>query len=145
MLGIGNFHQDPIYRCNRWWTWHNVSVQGCFISNRRDYSIWLYRITIGIGTFQTKSVKILFDFKWLPTRRYGRNGTLKIVKAINPSVKTTGWNDKVFENCNCVDAFLQKPIMIPDLIDAVEIQISTRQREHELGTRVVFFNSLLKA
>ena len=53
---------------------------------------------------------------------------LKIVKAINPSVKTTGWNDKVFENCNCVDAFLQKPIMIPDLIDAVKIQISTRQR-----------------
>ena len=58
---------------------------------------------------------------------------LKKVKAINPSVKTillTGWNDKVFENCNCVDVFLQKPIMIPDLIDAVEIQISTRQREH---------------
>ena len=56
---------------------------------------------------------------------------LKIVKAINPSVKTillTGWNEKVFENCNCVDAFLQKPIMIPDLIDAVEILISTRQR-----------------
>jgi len=53
---------------------------------------------------------------------------LKIVKAINPSVKTillTGWND-VFENCNCVDAFLQKPIMIPDLIDVIKIQISTR-------------------
>jgi len=58
---------------------------------------------------------------------------LKIVKTLNPSVKTillTGWNDKVFENCNCVDVFLEKPIMIPDLIDAVEIQISTRQREH---------------
>ena len=58
---------------------------------------------------------------------------LKIVKAINPSVKTillTGFseNEKSFEYCNCVDAFLQKPIMIPDLIDAVEIQISTRQR-----------------
>ena len=57
---------------------------------------------------------------------------LKIIKAINPSVKTillTGFseNEKVFENCNCVDAFLQKPIMMPDLIDAVEIQISTRQ------------------
>ena len=55
---------------------------------------------------------------------------LKIVKAINPSVKTillTGWND-VFDNCNCIDAFLQKPIMIPDLIDVIKIQISTRQR-----------------
>jgi DNA-binding NtrC family response regulator len=56
---------------------------------------------------------------------------LKKVKAINPSVKTVlvsayAANDEVFEQCNCVDAFLQKPISIPDLIDAVEIQISVR-------------------
>jgi DNA-binding NtrC family response regulator len=55
---------------------------------------------------------------------------LKKVKAINPSVKTIlisayAVNDEVFEQSNCVDAFLQKPISIPDLIDAVETQIST--------------------
>jgi DNA-binding NtrC family response regulator len=53
---------------------------------------------------------------------------LKKVKAINPSVKTVlvsayAANDEVFEQCNCVDAFLQKPITIPELIDAVETQI----------------------
>ena len=52
---------------------------------------------------------------------------LNTVKAITPLVKTillTGFseNKKVFENCNCVDASIQKPIMISDLIDAVEIQ-----------------------
>jgi DNA-binding NtrC family response regulator len=55
---------------------------------------------------------------------------LKKVKAINPSVKTVlvsayAANDEVFEQCNCVDAFLQKPITIPDLIEAVETQINT--------------------
>jgi DNA-binding NtrC family response regulator len=55
---------------------------------------------------------------------------LKRVKAINPLVKTIlisvyAVNDEVFEQCNCVDAILQKPITIPDLIDAVETQIST--------------------
>jgi FixJ family two-component response regulator len=34
-------------------------------------------------------------------------------------------NEKGFEQSNCVDAFLQKPISVPDLIDAVETQIST--------------------
>jgi DNA-binding NtrC family response regulator len=55
---------------------------------------------------------------------------LKKVKAINPSVKTVlisafEVNEEDFEQCNCVDAFLQKPISIPDLIDAVETQIGT--------------------
>ena len=55
---------------------------------------------------------------------------LKKVKAINPSVKTIlisafEVNDEVFEQCNYVDAFLQKPISIPDLIDAVETQIAS--------------------
>lgn len=55
---------------------------------------------------------------------------LKKVKTINPSVRTIlisafEVNDEVFEQCNCVDAFLQKPISIPDLIDAVEIQIAS--------------------
>ena len=55
---------------------------------------------------------------------------LKKVKTINPSVKTVlisafEVNEKDFEQSNCVDAFLQKPISVPDLIDAVETQIST--------------------
>jgi CheY-like chemotaxis protein len=55
---------------------------------------------------------------------------LRKVKAINPSVKTIlisayAVNDEVFEQCNCADAFLQKPITIPDLIEAVETQIRT--------------------
>ena len=54
---------------------------------------------------------------------------LKKVKAISTSVKTIlisayAANDEVFEQCNCVDAFLQKPITIPELIDAVETQIN---------------------
>ena len=56
---------------------------------------------------------------------------LKKVKTINPSVKTVlisafEVNEKDFEQDNCVDVFLQKPIAIPDLIDAVETQMSTR-------------------
>jgi two-component system response regulator (stage 0 sporulation protein F) len=55
---------------------------------------------------------------------------LKKVKAINPSVKTIlisafEVNDEVFEQCDYVDVFLQKPISIPDLIDAVETQIAS--------------------
>ena len=54
---------------------------------------------------------------------------LKKVKPIHMSVKTIlisayAANDEVFEQCNCVDAFLQKPITIPELIDAVETQIN---------------------
>ena len=55
---------------------------------------------------------------------------LKKVKAVNPSVKTIlisafGVNDEIFEQCNCIDVFLQKPTSIPDLIEAVETQIAT--------------------
>ncbi len=53
---------------------------------------------------------------------------LKKVKTINPSAKTvliSAFEVKDFEQNNCVDVFLQKPITIPDLIDAVESQIST--------------------
>jgi DNA-binding NtrC family response regulator len=70
---------------------------------------------------------ILSDFR-MPNI-YGME-LLKKVKTINPSVKTVlisafEVNEKNFEQSNCVDAFLQKPISIPDLIDAVETQIST--------------------
>ena len=67
---------------------------------------------------------ILSDYR-MPTM----NGMelLKKVKAINPSVKTVLTSafevNEDFEQNNCVHAFLQKPIKIPDLIDAVETQI----------------------
>ena len=54
---------------------------------------------------------------------------LKEVKSINPEVRTLLISafemNEDFEQCNCVDAFLQKPISIRNLIDAVETQIST--------------------
>ena len=59
---------------------------------------------------QLKYCLILSDFR-LAVMDVMATRLLKIVKAINPSVKTillTGWNEKVFENCNCVDAFLQR-------------------------------------
>ena len=47
------------------------------------------------------------------------------VKAINSSVKTIlisafDIDDKLFEECKCVDKILQKPITIPELINEVE-------------------------
>jgi DNA-binding NtrC family response regulator len=50
---------------------------------------------------------------------------LKKVKAINSSVKTIlisafDIDDKLFEECKCVDKILQKPINIPELINEVE-------------------------
>ena len=61
------------------------------------------------------------------------DGTIKKVKATNPSVKTIlisafGVNDEVFEQCN------SKTYYIPDLIDAVETQIS-RLAEFSLRTK----------
>jgi DNA-binding NtrC family response regulator len=71
---------------------------------------------------------ILSDFR-MPTM----NGMelLKKVKTIKSSVKTVlisafEVNEEDFEQSNCVDAFLQKPISIPDLIDAVETQIDEK-------------------
>ncbi len=53
---------------------------------------------------------------------------LKTVRAMKPSVKTMlisafEAKDELFEKCDCVDKFLQKPIGISDLIDSVETQI----------------------
>jgi DNA-binding NtrC family response regulator len=51
---------------------------------------------------------------------------LKKVKAVNPSVKTIlisafDIDDKLYEDCKCVDKILQKPITIPELISEVEV------------------------
>ena len=48
------------------------------------------------------------------------------VKAINSSVKTIlisafDIDDKLYEECKCVDKILQKPITIPELINEVEM------------------------
>ena len=54
---------------------------------------------------------------------------LKKVKAINSSVKTIlisafDIDDKLFEECKCVDKILQKPITIPELINEVEVLLA---------------------
>ena len=56
---------------------------------------------------------------------------LKKVKAINPSVKTIlvsafDVEDRFFEECECVDKILQKPITIPELINEVEMLMPTK-------------------
>jgi CheY-like chemotaxis protein len=56
---------------------------------------------------------------------------LKKVKAINPSVKTVlisafDIDDKLFEECKCVNKILQKPITIPELINEVEVLLPNR-------------------
>ena len=56
---------------------------------------------------------------------------LKKVKAINSSVKTIlisafDVDDKLFEECKCVDKILQKPITIPELINEVEVLLPNR-------------------
>ena len=54
---------------------------------------------------------------------------LKKVKAINSSVKTIlisafDIDDKLYEECKCVDKILQKPITIPKLINEVEVLLA---------------------
>ena len=56
---------------------------------------------------------------------------LKKVKAINSSVKTIlisafDIDDKLFEECKCIDKILQKPITIPELINEVEVLLPNR-------------------
>ena len=51
------------------------------------------------------------------------------IKAINSSVKTIlisafDIDDKLYEECKCVDKILQKPITIPELINEVEVLLA---------------------
>jgi len=53
------------------------------------------------------------------------------IKAINSSVKTIlisafDIDDKLYEECKCVDKILQKPITIPELINEVEVLLPNR-------------------
>ena len=53
------------------------------------------------------------------------------IKAINSSVKTIlisafDIDDKLFEECKCIDKILQKPITIPELINEVEVLLPNR-------------------
>ena len=75
--------------------------------------------------FQTTSVRLLYDFKWLPDANNGWNWITKKVKAVNPSVKMIlisafDLDYQLFEEYRCVDKILQKPIAIPELINEVE-------------------------
>jgi DNA-binding NtrC family response regulator len=53
---------------------------------------------------------------------------LKEIKAIKPSVKTLlvsafEVENELFQQCSCIDTFLQKPISMIDLIEKVEVQL----------------------
>jgi response regulator RpfG family c-di-GMP phosphodiesterase len=55
---------------------------------------------------------------------------LEKIKAINPAVtrilmSAFEVNDGLFQECNCVDKFLQNPISIVKLIDEVEMLVNT--------------------
>jgi DNA-binding NtrC family response regulator len=55
---------------------------------------------------------------------------LEKIKAINPAVtrilmSAFEVNDGLFQECNCVDKFLQKPISMVNLIDEVEMLVNT--------------------
>lgn len=57
---------------------------------------------------------------------------LKKVKTINPYVKTISISafqvsDGVFHDCDCIDKFLQKPIIMTDLITEVQKQIKAKK------------------
>jgi response regulator RpfG family c-di-GMP phosphodiesterase len=65
-------------------------------------------------------------------RMPGMTGTevLEKIKAINPAVtrilmSAFEVNDELFQECNCVDKFLQKPISMVKLIDEVEMLVNT--------------------
>ena len=55
---------------------------------------------------------------------------LEKIKAVNPAVtrilmSAFEINDELFQECNCVDKFLQKPISMVKLIDEVEMLVNT--------------------
>jgi response regulator RpfG family c-di-GMP phosphodiesterase len=55
---------------------------------------------------------------------------LEKIKAINPAVtrilmSAFEVNEGLFQECNCVDKFLQKPISMVKLIDEVEMLVNT--------------------
>ena len=83
--------------------------------------------TLALEHFKLNQLKYCLILSDLPNAIMNGMELLKKVKAINPSVKTIlisayGMDDEVYEQCNCVDTLLQKPISISDLIDAVETQ-----------------------
>ena len=57
---------------------------------------------------------------------------LSKIKVVNPAVTTIMMSafeiqDKLFNECNCVDKFLQKPVLMTDLINEVGVLLSTIQ------------------
>ena len=67
---------------------------------------------------------------------------VKQVKSINPKVKTLlisafQVNYELFEGCNGADTFLQKPVIMIDLIKKVKIQMS---KPFHLALETFFLN-----
>lgn len=57
---------------------------------------------------------------------------LSKIKVVNPAVTTIMMSafeiqDKFFNECNCIDKFLQKPVLMTELINEVQMLLSTIQ------------------
>ena len=57
---------------------------------------------------------------------------LSKIKDVNPAttrilMSAFEVTDELFEECNCVDKFLQKPILMTDLINEVRMLVNTMQ------------------
>jgi response regulator RpfG family c-di-GMP phosphodiesterase len=67
---------------------------------------------------------------------------LSKVKEINPEItriliSAFEFEDEVFKNIDCVDMFLQKPIMIKDLVEQVQnLVIKSSPKTRETNTKV---------
>jgi response regulator RpfG family c-di-GMP phosphodiesterase len=60
---------------------------------------------------------------------------LSKIKDVNPAVtriliSAFEVKDELFEECNCVDKFLQKPILMTDLINEVQMLVNKIQIPH---------------
>ena len=88
---------------------------GQFISNLEHFKLNKYQYGL-----------VLSDYK-LP--EMDGIQLLKQVKLLNPKVRTLLMSafeleHEVFEECKCVNTFIQKPVDLPELIEIVKIQLS---------------------
>jgi DNA-binding NtrC family response regulator len=97
-------------------------IDGVMVFNFNDLSLFLEHFQSNHQNYRV----IITDY-----RMPGMNGIelLEKMKAINPAVtrilmSAFEVSDTLFQECNCVDKFLQKPILMVTLIDEVEVQLN---------------------
>ena len=87
---------------------------------------------LGLEHFQTNHhyYKVLISDYRMPTMTGIE--LLSKIKDVNPAttrilMSAFEVTDELFEECNCVDKFLQKPILMTDLINEVRMLVNTMQ------------------